>query len=742
MLRRTFSVFLSEGHKKLLPTIRNIGISAHIDSGKTTLSERILFYTGKIKSIHEVKGGDDVGATMDSMELEKERGITIRSAATHCKWKETPINLIDTPGHVDFTIEVERALRVLDGAVLVLCAVAGVQTQTFTVDRQMRRYGVPRVIFINKMDRDGANPAKALKMLRERLGICTAALQIPLGIAHEFEGIIDIITRKVLYFDGKWGETVREVSEIPGYMKEDVEVARRTLTETLANLDPKIEEIFLEEKEPTPEQFDAAIRRQVIANKFVPILMGSAYKNKGVQILMDAVTKYLPSPPERVNVAERFKETVDEDNNRNREKVETVKLESDDDKPLVALAFKLEETQQVGYANYIRVYQGKMRRGDQLLNVRTQKVIPVAKLVRMHANSYQAVEEIRCGEICALLGDAGLSSGDTLVRAIPSGAPGFAGDLLLENMFIPPPVMSLTVKAKKQIEQKPIEAKLKHFCREDPTLHMGTNPETGELIVQGMGELHLDIYFERLRREFNMDTIVGRPTVNYREIIQRGQDFDFVFKRQSGGAGQYAHVKGSVEVLEVDMTKETGTKNRVVLNCQNSEVKENFQKTFAKVFPLTIWPKGPMALAPLWGMKITLTGGGMHEVDSNDQAFKNCAQALFDDIFLKCEPTLIEPWMVVEITAPGQNFSEVLGEFTKRGGVVSNSEVTTEEAVLTGDAALDKMFGFITSLRMLTRGVGTFSMEFKEYRPMTPHAAQEAINKRCKELNRPPFLLA
>ncbi|KNH07383.1 Mitochondrial elongation factor G [Perkinsela sp. CCAP 1560/4] len=726
---------LTPQHAQNLLNIRNIGISAHIDHGKTTLSERILFYSGKIKAMHEVKGSSDIGATMDSMELEKERGITIRSAATYCKWKTSQINLIDTPGHVDFTIEVERALRVLDGAILVICAVNGVQTQTITVDRQMRRYAVPRMIFINKMDRDGANSKRVIDLARSKLNLKCAPIQLPIGEMHEFEGVIDVIEKRAIYFDGAFGETVRVEGSVPAFLAQRVEEAYEELFTTLADVDSEMEDLFLNDRRPTSAQMHAAVRRTVIANQFIPVLMGTAYKNKGVQVLLDAVERYLPNPTERVNVAHAFTETQVEDRVE-RVKGESVTLQNDDEKPLVAFTYKIEETRGLGLSNYIRIYQGRVRKGDTLLNVRTGRSFSVAKLVRMHANSAVAVNEILCGDICAIVGELELASGDTVVRNVPPQSPLWAGNIGLENMYVPPPVMSLSVKAKDQKDQTLMEKKMQNFQREDPTLRIVVNPETREFVIQGMGELHLEIYLERLRREYDVDTTVGKPTVNYREIIQERVEFDFTHKRQSGGAGQYAHVKGYIEPMKIDLTTDTGDKNEYKSTCKADEVTENLQKSFQNYFLRTVFGNGPMIDAPLWGVRVVLESGTMHEVDSKDIAFKNAAKYMFAEYFPKCAPTLIEPWMAVDISSPQKALNEVLSEFVQRGGLTMETKVDNFEAVILGEAPLSAMFGFINKLRSLTKGEGAFSLEFKEYRPMSTHDAQKVMDERNAILER------
>ncbi|CAD2214139.1 Elongation factor Tu GTP binding domain/Elongation Factor G, domain II/Elongation factor G, domain IV/Elongation factor G C-terminus, putative [Angomonas deanei] len=719
-----------------IKNVRNIGISAHIDSGKTTISERILFYSGRIQKIHEVKGSGDVGATMDSMELEKERGITIRSAATQCRWKNTIINVIDTPGHVDFTIEVERALRVLDGAILLMCAVAGVQSQTLTVDRQMKRYGVPRICFINKMDRDNANPQRAVRMARERLGLNMAFIQLNMGTAQDFEGVVDVIEQRAVYFDGTFGEKIR-YEEVPSYMKEEVENARKELIAKLAECDEVIEEIFLNDETPTVEQIHDAIRRATIANKFVPVMMGTAYRNKGVQLLMDAVALYLPSPIERKNTGFAVKRVKDEEGNTSVVKEKEIELLTDDEKPLVALIFKLEETAKTGLSNYVRVYQGKMRK-EHLMNIRTGKNFLPPKLVRMHADSAESIDEVRAGDICAIQGEIDASSGDTVMKAGPQ-----AGSTLFscEDMYVPPRVISAAVKLKDERDAGKLRERMNAFMREDPTFSFYRNTETNEEIVEGMGELHLDIYMERMRREYGLQVELGKPTVNYREVITERQEFDFVFKRQSGGAGQWAHLKGYVEPLPIDMTVEKGVKNRATAKCSNGDIREGLQKSVIKQLERKIFVKGELMNAPVWGVHFHLNGGAMHEVDSNDNAFKNATQELWETLLPKLKPTLVEPYMEVEMTVPAANMTDVATEFAKREGIVTETVVDGPDATIRGETALDTMFGFISDLRRLTKGQGDFSMQFREYRTMQPYKAQMRMDERNKELGRDLYKL-
>lgn len=510
--------------------LRNIGISAHIDSGKTTFTERVLYYGGRINSIHEVKGSDNVGATMDFMELEREKGITIQSAATHVRWKDKHINIIDTPGHVDFTIEVERALRVLDAGILIVCGVGGVQPQTLTVDKQMKRYKIPRLIFINKLDRMGANPWTAIQEIRSKLGLNVAAVQIPIGLDMSLKGNIDLLTMKAYYFDGPKGETIRE-EPIPSNLQAEAEEKRHELIEILANNDPEIEDLYLHEKEITSEILENSIRKQTIELKFCPVFMGSAYKNKGVQLCLDGVLKFLPCPNEMKNLGYKVSGNKEEE----------IVLETDPKKPFIGYAFKLEENK-FGQLTYVRVYQGRLKRGEYVYNVGMKKRLKVSRMVRMHANQMEDITEIEAGDIFATFG-LECSTGDTLTDG------NLASNINCSTMFVPEPVMSLSIRPVKNENSNKMQKALAKFQREDPTFHVNVDKESEEIIISGMGELHLQIYAERIRREFEVDVRLGAPTVNYRETISQRQHFDYLHKKQSGGAGQYARVIGYIEPL-------------------------------------------------------------------------------------------------------------------------------------------------------------------------------------------------
>ncbi|HEY1905682.1 MAG TPA: elongation factor G, partial [Myxococcaceae bacterium] len=510
--------------------VRNIGISAHIDSGKTTLTERILFYTGRIHEIHEVRGKDGVGAKMDSMDLEREKGITIQSAATYALWKDININIIDTPGHVDFTIEVERALRVLDGAILVLCSVSGVQSQSITVDRQMRRYKVPRIAFVNKMDRAGANYARVSAQLKEKLSHHPVMLQIPIGAEDRFQGIVDPILGKAYYFDGENGENVRE-EEIPADLVEQAKQARHDIIEGVANVDDHLAELFLADKPVSVEELKAAIRRATLALKMTPVMCGSAYKNKGVQLLLDAVRDYLPNPTEVTN------EALDQKNNEAR-----IVLESNPDKPFVGLAFKLEDGR-YGQLTYIRIYQGRIAKGDFIFNQSNQRKVKIPRIVRMHANEMNDVTEASAGDIVALFG-VECASGDTFTDGRLS--------VTMTSMHVPDAVIDLAVAPKERTGLANFSKALNRFTREDPTFRVHRDEESAQTIISGMGELHLEIYIERMKREYNCEVVAGKPQVAYRETITQRGDFAYTHKKQTGGSGQFGRVVGYLEPLPAD----------------------------------------------------------------------------------------------------------------------------------------------------------------------------------------------
>ncbi|KAL9117304.1 MAG: hypothetical protein Q9187_006159 [Circinaria calcarea] len=697
-----------------LSRIRNIGIAAHIDSGKTTATERVLYYTGRIKSIHEVRGKDAVGAKMDSMDLEREKGITIQSAATFCDWVKVEdgkqetyhINLIDTPGHIDFTIEVERALRVLDGAVMILCAVSGVQSQTITVDRQMKRYNVPRISFVNKMDRMGANPFKAIDQINQKLKIHAAAVQVPIGSEDTFGGVVDLIRMKAIYNQGLKGESIVESDEIPESVRSLVEQRRKKLIETLADVDDEIAEIFLEEQTPTMEQLKAAIRRATISLKFTPVFMGSALADKSVQPMLDGVCDYLPNPAEVENLA------LD----RRRDEA-SVKLVSYNSLPFVGLAFKLEESN-FGQLTYIRVYQGSLKKSAYVFNARTNKKVKVPRIVRMHSNEMEDVTEIGAGEICAVFG-IDCASGDTFT----DGTLGYS----MTSMFVPEPVISLSIKPKNNKDTANFSKAMSRFQREDPTFRVHVDSESQETIISGMGELHLDIYVERMRREYKVECVTGQPQVAYRETITEKVDFDHLLKKQSGGAGDYARVMGWMEP--------TGTvqANEFEEQVSGGSISEKFLYACDKGFQASC-EKGPLVGHRVLGTRMVVNDGATHMTDSSEMAFKNATQQAFRNAFKKGKPQILEPVMKTTITAPNEFQGNIVGLLNKRNAIINDTENGPEDFSLYADCSLNSMFGFSSQLRAATQGKGEFSMEFSHYAAALPQLQQELIAAHEKQL--------
>lgn len=687
--------------KYILDKVRNIGISAHIDSGKTTLTERILFYTGRIHAIHEVKGKDGVGATMDSMDLERERGITIQSAATAVSWKDIDINIIDTPGHVDFTIEVERSLRVLDGAILVLCGVAGVQSQSITVDRQMRRYKVPRLAFINKLDRSGANPFRVTEALREKLRHNAVLMQLPIGLEDKLEGVVDLVKMKAYYFSGDNGEVITE-KEIPADMAEDAKKYRHELYGKAADFDDALAEKFLMEEEATEAEIKAAIRKGTINLDLTPVFMGSAYKNRGVQKLLDGVQDYLPNPSEVKN------EGLDLDNNE-----APIELSSDANKPLVALAFKLEDGR-FGQLTYMRIYQGTMKKGDFITNVANGRKVKIPRLVRMHASEMVDIEQASGGDIVALFG-VDCSSGDTFTDGTVN--------IAMTSMFVPDAVISLAVAPKNKEGAANFSKALQKFRKEDPTFRVHRDEESSETIISGMGELHLEVYIERMKREFNCEVVAGQPQVAYRETIGAETPFDYTHKKQTGGSGQFAKVIGMFEPLDsIDKTYEFV--NKVV----GGKIPREFIPAVDKGFQEQM-TKGLLIGFPVVGVKATLTDGAYHDVDSSEMAFRICAMAAFREAYFKAKPTALEPIMKVEVSAPEDYQGNVLGLVNQRRGMISGT--TTNDAFTTVEAEvpLSEMFGFSTELRSGTQGKGEFTMEFAKYAPVPRNIQEELVKK-------------
>lgn len=685
-----------------LAKLRNIGISAHIDSGKTTLTERMLFYTKRIHAIHDVKGKDGVGAKMDSMELERERGITIQSAATYCSWAGHHINIIDTPGHVDFTIEVERALRVLDGAILVLCAVAGVQSQSLTVDRQMRRYGVPRIAFVNKCDRSGANPVRVKEQLREKLKLNPVLIQLPIGLEDKFEGVVDLIRLKSYRHSGPNGEIIVE-GEVPEEMKADVASAREEMLDALSMFSDELTEAMLEER-PTEEIIVAALRKATIGLQVAPVMMGSAYKNKGVQLLLDAVNAYLPHPGEVVNRG------VDLDKDE-----ADITLESDPDKALVMLAFKLEDGR-YGQLSYLRVYQGTLRKGIDITNTRTGKRHKVGRLVRMHSDEMEEIDQSSSGDIVAMFG-VDCNSGDTFT----DGTVNFA----MSSMYVPDPVISLTVTPKDNKAQTNMSKALRRFTKEDPTFQVGSDAETGETVISGMGELHLDVYVERMKREYAAEVVTSPPRVAYRETITRRVEFSYTHKKQTGGAGQFGRVAGHMEPW-------TEAPFRFDDQIVGGSIPREYMSAVEKGFT-SMLAKGALIGAHVTGVSITVDDGASHAVDSSDIAFQEAARGAWREAYPKAAPQILEPLMKTAVEGPNMYQGGMVGLLMQRRGIIIGTTEGDGFSRVEADVPLAEMFGFSTALRSATQGKAEFTMEFSRYAPLPAALADELIDKYRKE---------
>jgi len=692
-----------------LQGMRNIGISAHIDSGKTTLSERILYYCNKIHAIHDVKGKDGVGATMDSMELERERGITIASAATNVMWKGHEINIIDTPGHVDFTIEVERALRVLDGAILVLCSVGGVQSQSITVDRQMKRYHVPRIAFVNKCDRSGANPYRVKDQLIEKLGLNAVLMQIPIGLEDKHQGVVDLVEMKAYYFDAGEDHQSLRVAEIPAELMEEAQSKREEMLDTISMNSEELMEAMLEGDEIPVELIKKVVREETIALRLCPVFMGSAYKNKGIQPLLDGVIDYLPAPPDVKNYA------LDLDN-----KEAEVELPSDPELPPVVLAFKLEDGQ-FGQLTYIRIYQGKIKKGDELMNIRSKRRFRVGRLVKMHAATMEDISEAGCGEIAALFG-IDCASGDTFC--------GGGLNYSMTSMYVPRPVISLAIEPVDKKSADNMAKALNRFTKEDPTFQTYVDPESAQTIIRGMGELHLDVYIERMKREYKAEVVVGQPEVAYREAITQRADFNYTHKKQTGGSGQYARVAGYIEPIVAQEGEELKD-YEFVDEVKGGAIPTEYIPSCDKGFQSAI-KKGTQIGFPVVGVRCVVNDGAWHPVDSSDQAFQTAAIGAFREAYEKAKPAILEPIMKVEVEGPSEFQGNIFGSINQRRGIIVSSTEDNNQCTVIAEVPLSEMFGYSTVLRSLTQGKAEFTMEVAKYGKV-PTSVSDELKKKYEE---------
>ena len=688
---------------------RNIGIVAHVDAGKTTTTERVLFYTGLSHKIGEVHDG---AATMDWMEQEQERGITITSAATTCFWQgmqqqfdQHRVNIIDTPGHVDFTIEVERSLRVLDGAVVVLCGSSGVQPQTETVWRQANKYEVPRMVFVNKMDRAGADFEMVVSQLRERLGCNAVPIQMTIGAEEDFKGVIDLIKQKaIIWSEDDMGMTF-EYGDIPAELEDKVAEMREYMVEAAAEATEELMTKYLDEGELTEEEIKEGIRIRTLANEIVPILGGSAFKNKGVQAVLDAVIEYLPSPTEVKAIEGTLEdgETV-------------VTRPSDDNEPFSALAFKIATDPFVGTLTFFRVYSGKLESGTGVYNAVKQKKERVGRMVQMHSNSREEIKEVLAGDIAAAIGLKDVTTGDTLCDA--------DNVVILERMEFPEPVISVAVEPKSKADQEKMGIALGKLAQEDPSFRVKTDEETGQTIISGMGELHLDIIVDRMRREFSVEANIGKPQVAYRERITTTTEIEGKFVRQSGGRGQYGHVwvkfepaeDTSAEGLEFVNEIVGGIVPREYIPAVNKGIEEQMQN-------------GVLAGYPLLGLKATLYDGSFHDVDSSEMAFKIAASMATKKLAEVGGAELLEPMMQVEVVTPEENMGDVVGDLNRRRGLIQGMDENSSGKIVNAEVPLAEMFGYATDLRSATQGRATYTMEFSKYAPAPSNVAQDIISK-------------
>jgi elongation factor G len=687
--------------KVSLKKTRNIGIMAHIDAGKTTTTERILFYTGRTHKIGEVHDG---AATMDWMSQEQERGITITSAATTCEWDEHRINIIDTPGHVDFTMEVERSLRVLDGAVAVFCSVGGVEPQSETVWRQADKYGVPRLAYINKMDRMGANFFNGVDMIKDRLGANAVPLQIPIGAEENFRGIVDLVTGEAIIYTDDLG-TVSEKVEVPGELVETVAEWREVLLEAVADTDDALMEKYLEGEEMTVEEIMVALRKATLEVKIIPVVCGSSFKNKGVQPLLDAVVNYLPSP---LDVPAIIGQDVDDAD------VEVLRHPADDE-PFSSLAFKIMADPFVGKLTFFRVYSGIAASGSYVMNSSKGKKERFGRLLKMHANSREEIAEVRAGDIAAAVGLKNTTTGDTLCD--------MQNQVILESMEFPDPVIDVAIEPKTKVDQEKMGVALQKLGEEDPTFRIHTDTDTGQTIISGMGELHLDIIVDRMMREFKVDATVGKPQVAYKETLGKAIRSESKFAKQSGGRGQYGHV-----VLELEpLTRGTG------YEFINEVVGGSIPKEFIKPVDQGIkeaMQSGVLAGFPTVDVKVRLVDGSYHDVDSSEMAFKVAGSMAFKEGLRKSGAKILEPYMAIEVVMPEDYMGDVIGDINSRRGKIEGMEDRAGAKVVRGDVPLSEMFGYATDLRSKTQGRGNYTMQFSHYEEVPKSIAEEIIAKR------------
>ncbi len=689
-----------------LARTRNIGIMAHIDAGKTTVTERVLYYTGRSYKIGEVHDG---AATMDWMEQEQERGITITSAATHCIWNDHRVNIIDTPGHVDFTVEVERSLRVLDGAVAVFDGVAGVEPQTETVWRQADRYSVPRMCFVNKMDRTGADFYRVLESIKDRLTDNVAVMQLPIGIESNFVGIVDLVRMKALVWPAATDENdlgaTYETAEIPAELADDAELYRAQLLETAADYDEDLMMKVLEDEEVSEAELKAAIRAGTLTGGLVPVFNGTAFKNKGIQPLLDAVVDYLPSPLDIPPVTG--------ENPRNGTELSR---QADDSEPFASLAFKIMTDPHVGRLTYFRVYSGKLQKGSQVLNTRTHNKERVGRILEMHANDRVDRDAVYTGDIAAGIGIKNTRTGDTLCD--PSNP------ITLENLAFPEPVIEVAVEPKSKVDQDKMSKALTALSEEDPTFQVSTNIETAQTIIAGMGELHLEVLVDRMMREFRVEANVGRPQVAYRETVTAPVvGYTYTHKKQTGGAGQFAVIEAT---LEPNSGQGYGFESKI----RGGSVPKEFIKPVDDGIRDAM-TNGVLAGFPTVDLKVTLTDGKTHDVDSSEMAFKIAGSAWFREVARQAKPALLEPVMAVEVVAPDDRLGDVVGDINSRRGQVQGTEQRGSNQVVNALVPLSEMFGYSTDLRSRTQGRATYTMQFDSYQP-TPASVQEEIVARVR----------